>query len=66
MHFYVSRTIRWYVTVEISFIRKIIHGDEKTTATFRTSPEIMTDVSIYDQKELLIILFKYVGLTFYL
>ena len=61
MHFYVSRTIRWYVTVEISFIRKSIQGDEQTTATFRTSPEIMADVTAYDPKELLVILFNHVA-----
>ena len=55
MHFYVSRTIRWYITVEISFIRESIQGDEQTTATFRTSPEIMADVTAYDPKELLLI-----------
>ena len=54
------RTIRWYVTAEISFIRESIQGDEQTTATIRTSPQIMADVSAYDPKELLIILFNHV------
>ena len=57
---YVSRTIRWYVTVEISFVRESIQGDEQTTATFRTTPEIMADVKTYDAKELLVILFNHV------
>ena len=61
MHFYVSRTIRWYVTAEISFIRESIQGDEQTTATFRTSPKIMTDVTTYDPKELFVILFNHVA-----
>ena len=61
MHYYVSRTIRWYVTVEISFIRESIQGDEQTTATFHTSPEIMFDVSAYDQRERLVILFNHVA-----
>ena len=61
MHIYVSRTIRWYVTVEITFIRESIQGAEQTTATFRTSPEIMADVSVYDPKELLVILFNHVA-----
>ena len=52
-YFYVSRTIRWYVTAEITFIRESIQGDEQTTVTFRTSPEIMADVTAYDPKELL-------------
>ena len=46
--FYVCRTIRWYVTVEITFIWESIQGDEHTTATFRTSPEIMANFSAYD------------------
>ena len=61
MRFYVSRTIRWYVTGEISFIRESIQDDEQTTATFRTTPEIMADVSAYDPKELLVILFNHVA-----
>ena len=61
MHFYVSRTIRCYVTAEISLIRKSIQGDEQTTATFRASPQIMEDVSAYDPKELLVILFNHVA-----
>ena len=59
--FYVCRTIRWYVTVEITFIRESIQGDEQTTATFRSTPEIMADVSAYDQRELLVILFSLVA-----
>ena len=58
---YVSRIIRWYVTVEISFVRESIQCDEQTTATFRTSPEIMADVSTYDPNELLVILFDHVA-----
>ena len=50
--FYVSSTIRWCVTVEISLVRESIQGDDQTTAMFRTSPEIMADVSTYDPKEL--------------
>ena len=61
MHFYFSRTIRWYVTSEINFIRESIQGDEQTTATFRTSAEIMADVTAYDSKELLVILFNHVA-----
>ena len=57
VHLYVSGTIRWYVTAEISFSRESIQGDEQTTAKFRTSPEITADVSAYDPKELLLILF---------
>ena len=59
--FYVFRTIRWYVTAAISFIRESIQGDEQTTATFRTSPEIMADVTTYDPEELLVILFNHVA-----
>ena len=58
---YVSRSILWYVTVDISFIRESIQGDEQTTASFSTSPEIMADVSAYDPKELLVILFNHVA-----
>ena len=54
-------TIRWYVTVEISFVRESIHGDEQTTATFRTSPEIMADIAVYDPKERLVILLNHVA-----
>ena len=43
-HSFVCRTIRWYVTVEITFIRKSIRVDEQTTASFCTTPEIMADV----------------------
>ena len=66
MHFYVFRTIRWYVMADISFIRESIHGDEQTTATFRTSPKIMADVTTYDPKELLVIFFNHVANFFYL
>ena len=59
--FYVYRTIRWYVTAEISFVRESIQGDEQTTATFRTNPEIMADIETYDAKELLVILFNHVA-----
>ena len=55
------RTIRWYVTAEISFIRESIQGDEQTAATFRTSPEIIADVSGNYPKELLVILFNHVA-----
>ena len=60
-HFYICRTIRWYVTVEITFVRESIQGDEHTTASFRIIPEIMGDVSTYDPKELLVILFDHVA-----
>ena len=59
--FYVYRTIRWYVTVEISFVRESIQGNEQTTAIFRTTPEIMADVETYDAKELIVILFNHVA-----
>ena len=59
--FYISRTIRWYVTAEISFVRESIQSNEQTTATFRTSPEIMADIAVYDSKELLVILFNHVA-----
>ena len=59
--FYVCRTIRWYVTVQITFVRESIQSDEHTTASFRTTPEIMADDSAYDQKELLVILFDHVA-----
>ena len=59
--FYVYRTIRWYVTIEISFVWESIRGDEQTTATFRTTPEIMADVETYNAKELLVILFNHVA-----
>ena len=49
------------MTAEISFIRESIQGDEQTTATFRTSPEIMADIAVYDPKELLDILFNHVA-----
>ena len=49
------------MTAEITFIRKSIQGDEQNTATFRTSPEIMADVTAYDPKELLVILFNHVA-----
>ena len=61
MHFYVSRAVRWYVTAAISFNRESIQGDEQTTATFRTSPEIMADITTYNPKELLVILFNHVA-----
>ena len=60
-HFYLCRTIRWYVTVEITFVRQSIQGDEHTTASFRTISEIMADVSTYDAKELLVVLFDHVA-----
>ena len=43
------------MTAEVTFIRESIEGDEQTTATFRTSPEVMADVTAYDPKELLAI-----------
>ena len=49
------------MTVEITFVRESIEGDEHTTASFRTIPEIMTDVSTYDPKELLVIFFDHVA-----
>ena len=49
------------MTVEITFVRKSIQGDEHTTASFRTTPEIIADVSTYDPKELLVILFDHVA-----
>ena len=61
LFFYVCRTIRWYVTVEITFIRESIQGDEHTTAIFHTSSEIMAGVLAYDQRELLVILFNHVA-----
>ena len=61
MHYDLSRTIRWYVTVEISFIRDSVEGDEQTTVTFRTSPEIMADVSAYDPQLFLVVLFNHVA-----
>ena len=61
MHFYVSRTIRWHVTAEVSFIQESIQGDEQTTAIFGTSPKIFADVSAYDPKELLVILSNHVA-----
>ena len=48
------------MTVEITFVRESIQGDEHTTASFRIIPEIMADVSRYDPKELLVILFNHV------
>ena len=48
------------MTVEITFVRVSIQGDEQTTATIRTNPEFMADVSEYDQKELLVVLFNHV------
>ena len=59
--FYIWRTIRWYVTVEITFIRESIQGDEHTTASFHTTPEIMADVSTYDHRELLVFLINHVA-----
>ena len=49
------------MTVEISFVRESIQGDEPTTARFRTTPKIMADVSTYDHKELLVVLFNHVA-----
>ena len=59
------RDIRWYVTVEISFIRQSIHGGDQTTARYRTTPKIMADVSAYDPRELLVILFNHVANLLY-
>ena len=60
-HFDICKTIRWFVRVEITFVRESIQGDEHTTASFRTTPEIMADISTYDHKKLLVILFSYVA-----
>ena len=49
------------MTAEISFIRESIQGDEQTTATYRASPEIIADVTAYDPKQLLVILFNHVA-----
>ena len=49
------------MTVEISVVRESIQGDEHTTASVRTTPEIMADVSTHDHKELLVILFNHVA-----
>ena len=49
------------MTAEISFIRESIQGDEQTRATFRTSTEIMVDVTAYDPKEHWVILFNHVA-----
>ena len=49
------------MTVEITFVRESIQGDEHTTASFRTIPQIMADISTYDPKELLVILFDHVA-----
>ena len=45
----------------ITFVRESIQGDEQTTVSFRTTPEIMADVLAYDPKELLVILFNQVA-----
>ena len=58
---YVCRTIRWYVTVEITFEWESIQGDEHTTASFRTTPEIKADVWTYDPRKFLVILFNHVA-----
>ena len=50
-----------YVTAEITFNRDSIQDDEETTATFRTSIQIMADDSAYDPKELLVTLFNQVA-----
>ena len=47
--------------MKITFVRKSIQGDEYPTAIFRTIPEIMADLSTYDPKELLVILFDHVA-----
>ena len=60
-HFYICRAIRWYLTAEITVVRESIQGDEHTIASFRTTPEIMADVSTYDHKELLVIMFNHVS-----
>ena len=49
------------MTGEITFIRESIQGDEDTTASFDTTPENMADVTTYDHKELLVILFNRVA-----
>ena len=49
------------MTAKITFIRESIQGGEQTTATFRTGPEILVDVTAYDPKELLVILFNHVA-----
>ena len=49
------------LTAENTFVCESTQGDEHTTASFRTIPEIMADVSTYDPKELLVILFDHVG-----
>ena len=50
------------MTIEITIVRESIQGDEQATASsFRTTPEIMADVSVYDPKELLVILFSHVS-----
>ena len=49
------------MTVKITFVRESIQGDKHTTASFRTITEVMADVSTYDSKELLVILFDHVA-----
>ena len=49
------------MTVEITFVRESIQGEEHTTASFRTISEIAADVSTYDPKELLVILLDHVA-----
>ena len=60
-HFYICRSIRWNVTVEITFVRESIQGDEHTTASFRTTPQIMAGVSAYDPSQLLLILANFLS-----
>ena len=49
------------MTDKITLVCESIQGDEHTTASFRTIPEIMADVSTYDPKELLVILFDHMA-----
>ena len=58
---FVCRTIKWYVTAHMKFVRESLQGIEKSSSSFRTHPDIISDVDSYEPQDLLDALFNLVA-----
>ena len=58
---FVCRTIKWYVTAHMKFVRESLQGIEESSASFRTQPDIIADVDSYEPHELLDAIFNLVA-----
>ena len=58
---FVCRTIKWYATAHMKFVRESFQGIEESSASFPTQPDIISDVDSYDFQDLLDTLFNLVA-----